>query len=170
MAAAPGRGAVWRGAAAAALLALPALAWIARMSGLGMLADAGALVFLYGPAVAINLIMAGIFGLSLRRREPVILRFARLEGAAQTPALERYCRRLTWVWTLYLALLGAVGIVIALHGDERIGAWWCSVIDYLLIGALFLGERAYRRATGRTPASLLTQARNVRRALRGPRT
>lgn len=191
-----------------ALLALPAAAWLARMAGFPVLADAVSLALVgiamaalarglgaraaagfvllvallvlgawlaalppvYWPPVAINLALAGAFGVSLREGEPLILRFARMEGAQPTPALLRYCRRLTIAWTAYLVLLGLGGIAIALHGDELIGAWWCGIVNYLLIALLFVGERMYRSARGDAPAGLLEQARNVRSALRSPRT
>lgn len=207
VAASPVPRALLRGAVVAALLALPILAWLARMRGLVALANVVALVLVvatlavltrglgvrvagalaaavaalaagavaaglapvYWPPVAINLALAAAFGVSLHRGEPLILRFARMEGAAPTPSIERYCRRLTVVWTVYLTLLAVAGIAIALHGDERIGAWWSGALDYLLIAALFVGERVYRRLAGGSPVGLLEQARNVRRALRSPR-
>jgi uncharacterized membrane protein len=118
----------------------------------------------YWPPVAINLAMAATFAVSLRG-EPLVCRFARMQGAPSSMAAERYCRRLTLVWAVWLCLLGAAGVAIAVHGDERLGAWWAAGLNYLLVAALFVGEFAYRRATGRTPAGLLAQARQVRRVL-----
>lgn len=121
----------------------------------------------YWPPVAINLAMAAVFAVSLAGGDPLIARFARLEGAPLTPALMHYCRRLTLVWALYLALLGAIGIAIALHGDERIGAWWSGAVNYLLVVALFLGERWVRPHGARV--SVAEQARNALTVLRSPR-
>jgi uncharacterized membrane protein len=122
----------------------------------------------YWPPVAINFAIAAVFGGSLLAGEPLVLRFARMEGAEATPALVRYCRRLTLTWMIYLALLGVAGVGIALHGDERLGAWWCGALDYLLIALLFIGERVYRGVRGHETVGLLAQARNVRDALRSP--
>jgi uncharacterized membrane protein len=146
---------------AASLLAVLAL--------LGTAAWTFHLPAVYWPPVAINFAMATVFAASLRAGEPLVLRFARLETPDVTPALVEYCRRLTLVWACYLALLGFAGIAIACHGDERLGAWWCGALDYAAIVLLFVGERAWRRARGQAPSSLLAQARNVRQALRNPR-
>jgi len=137
------------------------------MKPLALVAAAAAfgLAPVYWPPVAVNFAMAAVFGVTLWRGEPLVTRFARLEGAPVTPRIERYCRRLTAVWTLYLALLGCVGIAIAVHGDERIGAWWCAIVNYLLVLALFLGERLLRPI--RAQASVREQARNVLTVLRG---
>jgi uncharacterized membrane protein len=120
----------------------------------------------YWPAVAINLALAGLFAASLFRGEPLIARFARRETGILTAEAERYCRRLTVAWAAWLALLAAAGVAIAAHGDERLGAWWCGAIDYLLVAALFVGELAYRRARGAPSAGLVAQVRNVRGVLR----
>jgi uncharacterized membrane protein len=160
-------GTLLRAFAVIAMLALPALAWLARVHASAI--PAGALTLAtYAPAVGFNLAMAAVFGASLRRGEPLVMRFARMEGAEPTLDVARYCRRLTAVWAAWLALLGVAGIAIAWHGDDRLGAWWCGALNYLLIALLFVGERAYRRARGQVPAGLLAQARNVRRALRSP--
>jgi uncharacterized membrane protein len=140
-----------------AALAIAALALIAGAAAAG-------LPPVYWPPVAMNLLMAGVFGISLRHGEPLVTRFARMERATLTPAIERYGRRLTFVWTAYLAVLGAIGIGIAIRGDERIGMWWCSGVNYLLIVALFVGERLVRRVD--VPVGLFNQARNVIAVLR----
>jgi uncharacterized membrane protein len=121
----------------------------------------------YWPPVVMNLAMAAVFGVSLRHGEPLVTRFARLERTPVTPQIERYCRRLTAVWTAYLALLGLVGIAIAIHGDERIGAWWCGIVNYVLVAALFFAERLVRPVA--VPAGVMEQTRNVLDVLRGPR-
>jgi uncharacterized membrane protein len=173
----------WASSANALSLALVAAALIAlaRLMGARVIASllltlaalAGAAVALrvpavYWPPVAVNFAMAAVFGASLLAGESLVLRFARVEGVDTTPALVRYCRRLTLVWTIYLAVLGVAGVAIAVHGDERLGPWWCGVLDYLLIALLFVGERVYRGARGHAVAGLVAQARNVRDALRSP--
>ena len=119
----------------------------------------------YGPPIVINVAVATLFALSLRTGDPLVTRFARAEEGALSAVVERYCRRLTLVWALYLAVLGAVGIAIAVHGDERWGAWWSGIVDYLLVAALFVGERLWRRGSLR---GIGQQVRSVRAALRPP--
>jgi len=147
------------GVRATLLLLAAALALAGSAAGAG-------LPPVYWPPVAINFAMATVFAVSLVSGDPLIARFARLEGTL-APAMARYCRRLTLVWALYLALLGAIGIAIALHGDERIGAWWCGAVNYVLIAALFVGERWVRPHGAR--ASVTEQARNALAVLRSRR-
>lgn len=202
--------AAMRGVLAAALVALPLVAWLARASGLPRLGSAlsvaaivlivaglaralrpaaGLLIVVamlalgagaarlglpavYLPPVAINLAVALVFAASLMH-EPLVVRFARLEGAVLTPDVLRYCRRLTLVWAIWLAVLSVAGVGIALSGDERLGAWWAGALDYVLVGALFVGEFVYRgRRAGAhvvAPGGLLARLRGVRAAWRAPR-
>jgi len=119
----------------------------------------------YGPPIAINFAVAALFATSLWRNDPLVTRFARLQRHAMTPEAERYTRRLTLVWACYLCALGIAGILIALHGDERWGAWWSGFLDYALIAALFVGELVYRH---RSVRGFVAQLRSVRAAMRGP--
>jgi uncharacterized membrane protein len=150
-----------RRAGAAALLAAPLVAWLAHAAGWSHAADALAAAAIV--PVAMNFGVAALFALSWWRGDPLVTRFARLEGEPLTPARERYCRRLTLVWAIYLALLGVVGIGIAAYGDDRLRAWWSAIVNYLLVAALFVGEMWYRRGSAR---GVLDQVRNVRDALR----
>jgi uncharacterized membrane protein len=150
-----------RRAGAAALLAVPLLAWLAHAAGwshAGIALSLAALV-----PIVMNFGVAALFGASLWRGDPLVSRFARLEGETLGADQERYCRRLTGVWSAYLSVLGAIGIAIAWHGDARIITWWAGMIDYVLVAALFVGELWYRRGSAR---GLLDQVRNVRNALR----
>jgi uncharacterized membrane protein len=119
----------------------------------------------YGPPIAINFAIAALFAASLWRGEPLVTRFARLQRHAMTPEAERYTRKLTVVWACYLCALGVAGILIALHGNERWGAWWSGLLDYMLIAALFAGELVYRH---RSVRGFVAQLRSVRAAMRGP--
>ena len=48
------------------------------------------------PSIALNLMMAGLFGATLRRHEtPLIVRIAELDQGALTPEFARYLRALT---------------------------------------------------------------------------
>jgi uncharacterized membrane protein len=71
------------------------------------------------------------------------------------------------VWAVYLGVLGAIGIAVAFHDDERLGAWWSGAVNYLLIAALFVGERWVRPHGAR--ASIAEQVRNARTVLRSRR-
>jgi uncharacterized membrane protein len=142
-----------RVAAFAALIALPVLAWSTRFGSAPAL----------GTALG-NAAVGTIFALSLRQRESLVERFARAAGDTGE-AVQRYCRRLTVVWALWLWLLAAAGLAIALAGHVRLAAWWAGAIDYGLIAALFVGEHAWRRVSGRAAPGLVRQMRAMRTAL-----
>jgi len=152
-------------AAGRALGVMPTVIFVALVVVLVTAARMTGVPPVYGPPIVINLAVATLFALSLRTAEPLVTRFARAEEGALSAAVERHCRRLTLVWALYLAVLGAVGIAIAVHGDERWGAWWSGIVDYLLVAALFVGERLWRRGSLR---GIGQQVRSVRAALRPP--
>jgi uncharacterized membrane protein len=150
-----------------------ALGFVAALMAAALTAACVALAFaaripaVYGPPIAINFAIGALFAASLWRDDPLVTRFARIQRHAMTPQAERYTRRLTLVWAVYLGALGVVGILIALHGDERWGAWWSGLLDYLFVAALFVGELVYRHRSVRGVAD---QVRSVRAAMRGPST
>jgi len=122
---------------------------------------------LFVPPVLINLALAWVFGRTLvRGRVPLISRFALMEQATLTPEVASYTRLLTWLWTLLFIAAAATSLVLALSGHHDAWSLFTNLINYLLVGALFLGEFAYRRVRFRnyrhhSPLQLL---RNVRRA------
>ncbi len=131
------------------------------------------LVSLYGFAgllleavpVLINALLACWFGRTLSTSEPLVARFiVALEGSGRLaqPGVAHYARQVTWFWTLLLGaqalllavlllcaehngLLARFGIVSPLPLSDRWAAAWLHVGGYMLIGAAFLLEYAYRR-------------------------
>ncbi len=115
--------------------------------------------------VLINALLACWFGRTLGSAEPLVARFiVAIEGAErlQLPGVADYARQLTWFWTVLLAaqalllavlLLGAehsgllarFGVASPLQLPERWAAAWLHLGCYLLLGAAFLLEYAYRR-------------------------
>jgi uncharacterized membrane protein len=120
---------------------------------------------LYVPPVVINAVLAAMFGATLAEgHEPVISRFARMEQGTLAPDLVRYTRMLTWIWTLLLATIALVAAALATWAPLPAWSFFANVLSYVLIGALFVGEYAYRRVRFRhyQHASLATLVRNVR--------
>lgn len=113
----------------------------------------------------INALLAVWFGRTLATAEPLVARFiAAIEGAERLrqPGVAAYARQITWFWTVLLgaqALLLAVLLLCAEHGGllaraglasplpvpERWAAGWLHLGGYLLLGAAFLLEYAWRR-------------------------
>jgi uncharacterized membrane protein/3-hydroxymyristoyl/3-hydroxydecanoyl-(acyl carrier protein) dehydratase len=127
--------------------------------------DRAALVLLL-PPVLLNAYLAWLFGHTLARGSmPLIGRLVRLlqpRGVPPEPGVYRYARRLTALWTalfvalaatnLALAAIATPGGLVELAGRQPPVAiaretWslFANVLNYVLVGAAFLLEFAYRR-------------------------
>ena len=136
-------------AGAAVYLAAPAAEWL-----------------LFLPPIVINLALAWVFARTLvRDRVPLISRFALMEQGTLSAEVASYTRMLTWLWTLLFVAAAGISLALALSGHHDAWSLFTNLINYLLVGALFLGEFVYRRLRFRnyrhqSPLQLL---RNVRR-------
>lgn len=146
--------------------ALPAwLALLAAAAGLTWLfLQDRALLPLYVVPVLLNLLVAWLFGRSLRAgRTPLVERIARLlHGAPLSPGLVRYTRRVTVGWTLLLlalallngalallavpdGLLAAAGVTPPLAVPRTLWSLFANLLNYLVLGLAFAGEFLWRR-------------------------
>jgi len=123
----------WLGAAGgAALLALASLG-----------GDRWGALKLY-PAL-VNLVLLGVFGLSLWRGPTVVERLARLREPALPPAALAYTRRVTQVWCGFFVLNGAAAVATAVWASTAGWALYNGLLAYLAMGALMGGEWLLRR-------------------------
>jgi uncharacterized membrane protein len=160
----------------AAIVLLPALArgsvlgWFSALAvGIGISWVAGkdvAWLPMYAPPVVLTFLMAWTFGRSLAPGDvPLIERMARLmhaPGEQIDPAIPVYARRLTLGWTVLLAMLGTINLLLALcatpHGillwlgvpppvsvPREIWSLFANVLNYVIVGIFFLIEYGYRR-------------------------
>jgi uncharacterized membrane protein len=140
---------------------------LASVAGLHALsASSAAALPLFVPPVLIPAFMAWAFGHTLLHdRVPLIERIIRAlhePGEDLDPAIARYARRLTAIWTaLFVAiatvhlalalcaspggLLLAAGIQPAVFVPLEIWSLFANVLDYAFVGALFVGEYAWRQ-------------------------
>jgi len=140
--------AAWLGLTGMMILAVPGKWGLAVGAALaGALLFAGADTLLKFPPIVLDLVMAAWFGMSLAPgEEPVVSWFARLiRGVELPPDLARYTRNSTIVWTAFLASLAGVSAALALFATPQAWSLFANGISYLLVGALFVGEYAYRR-------------------------
>jgi uncharacterized membrane protein len=147
-----------------------ARAWITRESfwlaaaGLALLLAAASLVGghwsplkLY-PAL-VNLVLLGLFGLSLWRGPSVVERLARLREPALPAAAVAYTRRVTQVWCGFFLLNGAIATATALWASAGAWALYNGVIAYAAMGALMGVEwLVRRRVRGRIAARLAAES------------
>lgn len=143
----------WVAALLAAIALLRALAareplwWFAAaaaaaLAAIAALANHGLPLKLY--PVLVNAVMLAMFAASLASPPTVIERLARLRHPDLPDAARPYLRRVTLAWCLFFAGNGAVALWTALAASEATWALYNGLIAYLLIGAMFLGERLVR--------------------------
>ena len=158
--------AAWLCLAAFLFLAVPGV-WgaVGALAVTATLLVADAETLLKFPPVIFNLALAVWFGRSLLPgEEPVIGWFARLQRGENLPEeLARYTRGLTILWTLFFVAVSALSVALAVFADPAAWSLFANGIDYLLVGALFVGEYVYRRLRYRhyRHASLLHHFRSV---------
>lgn len=142
------------------------LLWSGALAGLLLTWRHGfAGLLLEAVPVLINALLACWFGRTLATAEPLVERFiVAIEGAERLrqPGVVAYARQITWFWTLLLAgqalllavlllcadhdgLLARAGIASPLAVPGRWAAAWLHLGGYLLLGAAFVLEYAYRR-------------------------
>lgn len=124
---------VWNGAFMIAATALLALSLInSHMAAL------------FYPVI-INLLVGTIFGLSLLFPPPLIERIARYTEPNLPQEGVIYTRRVTVVWTVFLALNTLISAGTVLWGSLAAWTLWNGFISYILMGGLFMGEFAFRQ-------------------------
>jgi uncharacterized membrane protein len=96
------------------------------------------------PAI-LSLVIASVFGSSLRHPPSLIERLARFREPDLTFAGQAYCRKVTWVWTIWLLINAAIAAALALWASLALWTLWTGLISYLFFGGLFLGEMSLRR-------------------------
>jgi uncharacterized membrane protein len=132
----------WFGAAALALV----------------LATASFLGDLWGPLklypTLVNLVMLGLFAMSLWRGPSVVERLARLRETNFPPAAIAYTRRVTQVWCVFFVVNGLVAAATALWASTAVWALYNGLLSYVAMGALMGGEwLVRRRVRGRIAAA-----------------
>ena len=142
--------------ASAAWLCLAALLYLSfpgkwGLAGFALLAAAPLVaepdVLLKLPPVVFNVALAVWFGRTLARgEEPMISWFARLVRGTEVPAdLARYTRWSTVVWTAFFVSMAAASAALAVLATPHTWSVFTNGIDYILVGALFVGEYVFRR-------------------------
>jgi len=95
--------------------------------------------------VAVNVVMLGLFGASLRWGPPVIERLARTSEPDLPAAAVGYTRRVTVAWSLFFAVNGLIAWYTAVFASFDTWVLYNGAIAYGLIGAMFTVEWFIRR-------------------------
>lgn len=100
----------------------------------------------YLPPVLINVALCGVFARTLRGgREPLVTRFARLEGRPLDTRQLAYTRRLTLVWALLFSGFAALSMFLAWRAPPAVWSLFTNGVAYVMALLLFLGEHVFRR-------------------------
>ena len=94
--------------------------------------------------VVISLAVAGIFGGSLIRPPSMVERIAQQREPDLPPGATAYLRGVTQIWFGFLLANAAIASALGLWGSLQQWTLWTGLVSYLLMGALFLGELAWR--------------------------
>lgn len=106
---------------------------------------AGPYILLTAP-VCINLMLMGLFGVTLLPgRIPLITRFSRFDRLQTAgPEVDRHTRMVTALWVGYFAVIVAATVTLALVGNFLAASWVVTVGSPAGSAALFLLEHLYR--------------------------
>lgn len=124
---------LWRGPL---LLAIPALLLVLLVAP-----DKAAMAY----PVAISLAAAAVFGGTLIVPPSLIERFARMQEPDLPEEGRAYCRKVTWVWTVWLVLNALIAGLLGWTGHHVAWAIWTGILSYVVMALLFLGEIVVRR-------------------------
>lgn len=127
----------------------------------------GSLVGLKAYPVVVNLVLLGVFAISLWRSPTVIERLARLQTPDLPPQAVVYTRTVTKVWCGFFVVNGGIAAVTVL-ASEQVWALYNGFLSYIAMGVLMGGEylvrlRVQRRHTGQSasePKSEPSQTHN----------
>jgi len=104
------------------------------------------LLFIYVPAICINLLLAVFFFSTLRPgSEPAITRIARIERDSFDDRLYTYTRGATWAWALFFAALVVEAIYLITFASIESTLLLLNFGNYVFIALFFLAENVCRR-------------------------
>ncbi len=123
--------------------------WLGAAALATVLAAASFLGDRWGPLklypALVNLVMLGLFGMSLWRGPSVVERLARLRESHFPPAAIVYTRRVTQVWCGFFVVNGLAALATALWATPAVWALYNGLLSYVAMGALMGGEWLVRR-------------------------
>jgi uncharacterized membrane protein len=95
--------------------------------------------------VAVNVVLLGMFGGSLRWGPPVVERLARMSEPELPATAVAYTRKVTFAWCLFFIGNGLIAWYTAVFTSFETWALYNGAISYALIGAMFAIEWLIRR-------------------------
>ncbi len=98
-----------------------------------------------GQHVVIHLVLAVLFGLTLRRgAQALISRVAEQVHGTLIPSMAVYTRKLTWAWCAYFVAMAALSLVLYFTAPFEVWATFANWLTPLALGLMFGGEYLLR--------------------------
>jgi uncharacterized membrane protein len=116
-------------------------------AGLYALTRAGGGIYaLFLPPIVLPGMLLTVFAGSLRPgRVPLVVKLAEASAGPLGEDRKRHCRQVTWAWVFMLGAQVIAAIALALFGPLWLWSLVTNVVNYLLMGVLFLLEYLVRR-------------------------
>lgn len=93
--------------------------------------------------VVVNIVLLGVFGVSLWKPPSMIERFARLQTPDLPTQAIAYTRKVTWVWCGFFVINGSIATATVFTND-KIWALYNGLLSYIFMGVLLAGEYLVR--------------------------
>lgn len=104
------------------------------------------LYLLYLPPILLPLLMLYIFGRTLYAgREPLITAIGEAARGPLSLSMRRYTRLLTQLWCGVFVTMIAWSALLPWLEQPQLWSWFTNIINYGLVGALFVGEFMLRK-------------------------
>jgi uncharacterized membrane protein len=104
------------------------------------------LYLLFLPPIVIPLLLLVIFGRTLHSgREPLITAIGEAARGPLSPAMRAYTRRLTQLWCMVFLMMIVWSAILPLLQQPELWSWFTNIINYGVVGVLFVGEFMLRK-------------------------
>jgi uncharacterized membrane protein len=140
---------VWLGLSAgkhARVSAFKVIVFIVALAVIAIVWRLHPVLFIYMPAIGVNLFLATFFFSTLRPGcDPLVSRIARIERPDFDDVIAAYTRKVTWAWGLFFTGLLIETIVLIIFTPVETTTLFLNIINYLLIPVFFISEYIFRR-------------------------
>lgn len=104
-----------------------------------------ALPLIYLPPILINLLLALLFGRTLRSgKTPLITQYSILLRRRLEPEVIGYTRCVTQLWTGFFLLLAGESLLLAVFASIEIWSLFSNLLNYIFTALFFVGEYLFR--------------------------
>ncbi len=101
---------------------------------------------LYIPPVLLPLLFLAVFGHTLLPgHTPLVTAIGEQSRGPLTPAMRAYTHKVTIMWTLVFLILAISAVLLPWLASPERWSLFTNILNYLLVGALFVSEYIYRR-------------------------